>query len=334
MAIAGGVPTSEKPGPNDKFSAGASPDPVQADPGHVLPGSYDELWSMGKAALKSGDQQKAVHHLTMAINSAAKKMPRNQDGVATDADLAACNKETEGKLAKMLSERSGLYSRQSDHAAAIEDAETCTRADPQFEAGHLRLALAYEAAGAPLQVQLDACERGLASCPSSEVLVSRKWRLKKAIAEQPADTGKKASGDTTDEASMLESARRIADDPSDPRRAMAAGDWGSILATGAHGVQKDRAAAEKYLRIGSDGGDISAQRNLGLLFLEMERPGEAATELSKAAAAGDEQAVEVLAQLAKEAEAKRSELREKLEDLAADGDVRAKEMLRELDAQA
>lgn len=66
---------------------------------------------------------------------------------------------------------------------------------------------------------------------------------------------------------------------------------------------EDFVEAEKYLRIGSDGGDISAQRNLGFLLLQLERPGEAALELSKAAEAGDEQAVEVLAQLAKEAEA-------------------------------
>eukprot|EP00429_Kryptoperidinium_foliaceum_P079036 CAMPEP_0176224682 /NCGR_PEP_ID=MMETSP0121_2-20121125/21378_1 /TAXON_ID=160619 /ORGANISM="Kryptoperidinium foliaceum, Strain CCMP 1326" /LENGTH=400 /DNA_ID=CAMNT_0017563939 /DNA_START=8 /DNA_END=1207 /DNA_ORIENTATION=+ len=336
--------SGKKPGPNDKctcgsgakakkccFGAAASATSSLSEPGHVLPGSVDELWSMGKEALQAGDDKKALHHLTMAVNSAAKKMPRNKDGIATDADLAACNKETEGKLAALLSERSSLYLRTGDHAAAIEDAETCTRADPSYEKGHLRLAVAYEAAGAALQLQLEACERGVAACPSSEVLVARKWRLKKAIAEQPQGAGK-AAGDAGDrDESALEAARRLADDVADPRRAMAAADWGSILATGAHGVTKDFVEAEKYLRIGSDGGDISAQRNLGFLLLQLERPGEAALELSKAAEAGDEQAVEVLAQLAKEAEAKQAALREKLEELAQDGDERARQMLSELD---
>lgn len=101
--------------------------------------------------------------------SACNAASRPEDGIATDADLAACNKETEGKLAALLSERSSLYLRTGDHAAAIEDAETCTRADPSYEKGHLRLAVAYEAAGAALQLQLEACERGVAACPSSEV---------------------------------------------------------------------------------------------------------------------------------------------------------------------
>lgn len=60
----------------------AAPAPLgrlSAPTGHVLPGSVDELWSMGKEALQAGDDKKALHHLTMAVNSAAKKMPRNKE---------------------------------------------------------------------------------------------------------------------------------------------------------------------------------------------------------------------------------------------------------------
>merc|ERR1711920_663182 len=99
-------------------------------------------------------------------------------------DLEKFNKSSEGALAELLCGRSHVYIRQRDWDAAIEDARTCVKADPTFEKGHLRLIIAYEQAGASPVTQLDACERGLENCPHSEVLVTRKWRLKKAVAEQ------------------------------------------------------------------------------------------------------------------------------------------------------
>jgi TPR repeat protein len=51
---------------------------------------------------------------------------------------------------------------------------------------------------------------------------------------------------------------------------MAATDLGSALAVGAFGLSKDLKEAERYLRIGIEGGDVSAQRNLGLVLLDIE----------------------------------------------------------------
>ena len=108
-------------------------------------------------------------------------------------------------------------------------------------------------------------------------------------------------------------------------------DWGSILATGAHGVEKDVVAAERYLRAGADGGDAPSQRNLGMLLLELDRPEEAAEQLRAAASAGDEQAAETLRQLADEAARKVERARFQLGVLASQGDERAIEMLRQLE---
>ena len=51
---------------------------------------------------------------------------------------------------------------------------------------------------------------------------------------------------------------------------MAATDLGSALAVGAFGLSKDLVEAERYLRIGIEGGDVSAQRNLGLMLLDVD----------------------------------------------------------------
>ena len=91
---------------------------------------------------------------------------------------------------------------------------------------------------------------------------------------------------------------------------------------------------ERYLRIGSEGGDVAAQRNLGLLLIELGRAGEAAAYLQAAAKAGDKQAEGTLAQLQKEAELKTAELKQRLVLMASAGDVRAEEMLKELSVAA
>eukprot|EP00413_Alexandrium_margalefii_P008130 CAMPEP_0204526060 /NCGR_PEP_ID=MMETSP0661-20131031/8236_1 /ASSEMBLY_ACC=CAM_ASM_000606 /TAXON_ID=109239 /ORGANISM="Alexandrium margalefi, Strain AMGDE01CS-322" /LENGTH=350 /DNA_ID=CAMNT_0051531887 /DNA_START=39 /DNA_END=1091 /DNA_ORIENTATION=+ len=309
--------------------------PIQTPEGQVLPGSADELKEMANGALNSGQIVKAVHLYTMAIDLLARDMPRDQNGVASDANLQAWNKSSSGQLAKLLSNRSMAYLKQGDTEAAIEDADACTRADPAFEKGHLRLAVALESAAAPLPQQLEACERAVEACPTSQPLVARKWRLKKAAATQPTapgpqDTGAGAGAGVAPTA--VEEAQRLADDESDSRRAAAAADLGAVLAVGAHGLQKDLHRAEHYLRIGSAGGEIAAQRRLGLLLLELGRPVEAAQELTAAAAAGDEEAADTLRQLVGEASQKEVEARAKLEEMAEGGDVRAQQMLEELRA--
>mmetsp|Transcript_7222 Transcript_7222/g.20028 ORF Transcript_7222/g.20028 Transcript_7222/m.20028 type:complete len:342 (-) Transcript_7222:100-1125(-) len=290
--------------------------------GQVLPGSAEELRELANEALKCSEVTKATHLYTMAIDLLSKGIPRDQNGIAADADLLALNKSSSGQLAKLLSNRSLAHLKQGDAEAAAEDADACTRADPTFEKGHLRLLAALEALGAALPQQLEACDRALGACPESELLVTRKWRLKKAIAEQPRP-------DEASTAEAIAEAQRLADDPSDPRRAAAAADLGSVLAAGAHGQQKDTRRAEHYLRIGAEGGEVAAQRNLGLLLLELGRPAEAAQELSRAASAGDEQAADALHQLLAETRQKEAEARAKLEELAETGDVRALEMLGE-----
>lgn len=292
----------------------------------VLPGSVEELLPMAQEACKSGQESKALHLYTMAINSMARSMKIDKDGMASDEDLAACNKSTGGKLGEALAERSHLHLKKNDVPSALEDAETSVRADPKSEFCHLRLLEAYEATKQPLKVCLQLCEQGLESCPDSEVLVAAKWRLKKAIAEQADD-------DVKDAATAVQETRRAAEDASDPRHISAAADWGSLLATGAHGVTQDVDKAEKYLRIGAEGGDVVARRNLGMLLLELERPTEAAEELNKAANAGDDEAGGVLQQLAGEAADRQKEALAQLEAMASAGDPRARAMLEELRPQ-
>jgi TPR repeat protein len=82
---------------------------------------------------------------------------------------------------------------------------------------------------------------------------------------------------------------------------MASGDLGSALAVGAFGLAKDVAEAERYLRMGAGGGDVSSRRNLGLLLLEQGRLAEAMEQLGAAAQAGDTQAAATLQQVSQEA---------------------------------
>lgn len=272
---------------------------------------------------------------TMAIDKLAKGMPRDGDGVAADADLLSLNKSSEGKLASVLLDRSRAHLREGDAAAAMEDADTSTRADPASEEGYLCLAVAQAASGVSLQVQLETCERGIEECPASEVLINRKWKLKKAVAEQSlAPEGETVALEPhvqePSRGPCIENTRCIADDLSDPRHAMAAGDLGAALAVGAHGLAKDLAEAERYLRIGSDGGDVVAQRHLGMVLLELGRHVEAAEQLRDAAEAGDEEAAGLLGQLAEEARSQEKAARAKLEEMAARGDLRAAAMLQEL----
>jgi TPR repeat protein len=69
----------------------------------------------------------------------------------------------------------------------------------------------------------------------------------------------------------LAATRRASEDPLDPRHAMACADLGAAYAVGAYGVEKDEIRAEHFLRLGVQGGDLSAGRNLGLLLLDLGR---------------------------------------------------------------
>jgi len=308
-----------------KCSSSAAHTPVQEK--GILPGSASELQSKANEAARAGEHLKATHFYTMAIDVLARGLSKDSNGRASQDDLMKLNKSSQGQLAELLSGRSNCYLRQKDLAAAIEDAETCTTADPAFEKGHLRLAVAYEAAGVPLRLQLEACLRAVDECPGSEILVARKWRLKKALAEQRQE--EIAEPGETEDAWTIEKTRCLADDASDPRRCLAAVDLGRAFAAGAHGLEKDLNQALCYLRLGCEGGDVSAQRDLGLVLLELGRPVEAADELSQAAQAGDDEAAAVLTQLGEEAKAQEAEARAKLEELAQLGDPRAMRMLQE-----
>eukprot|EP00929_Paragymnodinium_shiwhaense_P016858 TRINITY_DN12551_c0_g1_i1.p1 TRINITY_DN12551_c0_g1~~TRINITY_DN12551_c0_g1_i1.p1 ORF type:complete len:347 (-),score=117.11 TRINITY_DN12551_c0_g1_i1:181-1221(-) len=308
--------------------------PVKGAQGAILSADVVELHDSANEAFKLGDYSKATHFYTMAIDVLAKGMPRDANGVAKDADLLSLNKRSEGRLAKLLANRSFTHLKQGDTDAAVEDAGTATRADPAFEKGHLRLLAALEAAGAPPRQLLEACEHAVEACIESEALVTRKWQLKKAVAAE-AEAAKKADRDACEEDASasgpcIEVTRRLADDPQDSRRPLAAADLGRSYAVGAHSLPKDLEKAEHYLRIAAEAGmDVAAWRDLGLLLLEKGRPTEAAEELSKAAKAGDEEAAAVMKHLAGEAEAKQAEALAKLEELAAAGDERAQAMLAE-----
>eukprot|EP00441_Pelagodinium_beii_P016350 CAMPEP_0197659834 /NCGR_PEP_ID=MMETSP1338-20131121/49317_1 /TAXON_ID=43686 ORGANISM="Pelagodinium beii, Strain RCC1491" /NCGR_SAMPLE_ID=MMETSP1338 /ASSEMBLY_ACC=CAM_ASM_000754 /LENGTH=336 /DNA_ID=CAMNT_0043236959 /DNA_START=15 /DNA_END=1025 /DNA_ORIENTATION=+ len=327
------TPENEKGscGSGNKAKNGYSSSPsrhtaVQA-PGELLPGSSSELLALGEAAAKASEHAKAAHFFTMAIDLLAKGMTLDSKGRASRADLQKLNTSSNGELTSLLSGRSQVYLRQGDLAAAVEDAETCTRADPAFEKGHLRLAVAYEAAAAPLELQLEACQRAVDECPGSQLLVARKWKLKKALAESTSQEERPVAA--TEEWTIADT-RSLADDSTDPRRPAAAADLGRALASGAHGLSKDLNEAARYLRLASSGGDVSAQRDLGLVLLDLGRPVEAADELSEAARAGDDEAAAVLQQLAAEAKAQEDEARAKLQEMAELGDPRAKQMLQEL----
>ena len=107
-----------------------------------------------------------------------------------------------------------------------------------------------------------------------------------------------------------------------------------ILKGGAYGEVKDLVEAERYLRIGAEGGDVGAQRNLGMLLLQSERAAEAAGYLRMAHGQGDEEAGSTLDALRREADALREQAVFKLKALAANGDARAKAMLEQLEAES
>ena len=179
--------------------------------------------------------------------------------------------------------------------------------------------------------QQDKTKRKRKSKKSGKTIKAQDGKVKAASAPAPT-VANNAAVDARIQA-QIEATRRIAEDASDPRRAMAAGDLGSLLATGAYGVPKDLALAEHYLRIGADGGDAGAQVNLGHLLLDRGLHVEAAKYLSAAAAQGSDAARELLGAIAGEAEEKRKAARRQLEKMAEEGDPRARSVLAEVQAR-
>eukprot|EP00908_Phaeocystis_cordata_P018780 Transcript_30241.p1 GENE.Transcript_30241~~Transcript_30241.p1 ORF type:complete len:307 (+),score=108.38 Transcript_30241:251-1171(+) len=297
------------------------------DPAHgrVAADSPAALKQAGNEALKT-DLARAAHMYTLGIDLCLKGADIDE---LTSADWYRLDGESNGALHALLANRSFAYLQQTDPAAAVVDAEYCCLARPEFAKGHMRLLAALEANGATASERRAACARGIRACPASAALKDEWSRLGEK--GDPAQTETEAAAAEAEAGLAL--TRRVAADPEDPRRFMAAGDLGSALAVGAHGLSKDVVEAERFLRQGASGGDVASQRHLGLLLLELGRPAEAAEVLRQAAAQGDEEAAATLTQLGQEATSKAEEARMKLAHLASEGDPRARAMLERLSAE-
>ena len=324
--------------------------------GQIDANSPADLKELGSKALAEGDVNRATHMYTLAIDMAVAQ--HGKEAPETQAAWMALDAASGGVVHALLSNRSLTLLKADDAMGAADDAEHCCLAKPDFAKGHLRLLAALSASKSPLDARRRACTRGLRACPSNKELQAARSFLdaeaKQAAAEAAAAAASEGGGaataaavpaasvgismgmdDETDEAMQIAATRLVADDPADPRRAMAAGDVGSALAVGAYGLTRDVEEAERYLRIGADGGDAAAMRNLGLLLLETspERAGEAAEHLRDAARRGDEDAAGALSSLSNEARQKQEQALFKLRAMASAGDARAVEMLKAFEAE-
>ena len=337
------------------------------DPLKIDGSSPDALKTQGNAALRRGELTLAARLYTLGIDLAlaGSAVP------TTAAEWFAADKAAgaaDGVLHKLLSNRSLAHCRDGDVGAAIDDARACCAASPGFAKGHVRLLDALKSARAPMEEVHTAAQRGVLACPRDETLRLKAEAIAQAVAAVvAADSGGRASsaaatpstkqsrasagkqsastaatkrsvrfGDDAVSSRMAET-RRIAGDATDPRRAMAAADLGAALAVGAHGLAQDEREAERFLRIGEEGGDAVARRHLALLLLDQSRrigrsgaSSEAAALLRKGADAGDDEAKSILVALAAEAKQQAEHARFQLEALATKGDPRAIEMLAQL----
>ena len=312
----------------------------------------------GNKAFAAGDDLRAARMYTLGIDLCFEAAARAKKVPTSPAEWFAADRASGGMLHMLLSNRSMVMLKQEDFAAAAEDAEHCCKAKPDFVKGHLRLLAALKANGASLPERMEAADRARRACPGSKPIRDAKAELSVEAGEgEPEDDAAGAGGGATrgaaaaaaaaaagssttgkdGDASVLAAAmaatRRAADDASDPRHALAAGDLGSALAVGAHGLSKDVKEAERYLRLGSEGGDAGSQRNYGLLLLEQGRSVKAAEQLHKAAQQGDDEATAVLTRLGEEAKEKRKEAMKQLRVMAEQGDPRAVAMLKQLEEQ-
>ena len=296
---------------------------IDAQHGQVDAQNPSALKDAGNDAVRCGDWQRASHMFTLGIDMIVGPTEPKEPG-----DWYGLDMRSKGVLHPLLSNRSLAQLHLKDYAAACEDADLCCMARPDFAKGHLRLLAALKANEAPLEERQQACRRGLRACPQCKELLDAKVALD---AEGCVDPSQMASEDEALAlAAQLRATKLIADDPSDPRAPMAAGDYGSALALGAHGVAKDLSEAERYLRLGAEGGDAGSARALGMLLIQQDEPAQAAEYLRIAALAGDEDAIDALTDLKNEADSQRKEAIFKLKALADKGDERAKAKLAEL----
>ena len=203
------------------------------DPAHgrVVADSPAALKQAGNEALKT-DLARAAHMYTLGIDLCLKGADIDE---LTSADWYRLDGESNGALHALLANRSFAYLQQTDPAAAVVDAEYCCLARPEFAKGHLRLLAALEANGATASERRAVCARGIRACPASAALKDEWSRLGEK--GDPAQTETEAA--VAEAEAGLALTRRVAADPEDPRRFMAAGDLGSALAVGAHGLSKD-----------------------------------------------------------------------------------------------
>ena len=313
-----------------------------------------KLKEVAARAIKEGDYVRACRMYTFAIDmlvqpavggsglgleppsaQASDRLADVSSGIGNDdaaaRDWISLERTSSGLLHVLLSNRSFAHYKKGDWSAAAEDAELCVCACPTFVKGHLRLLLAMEQAEAPAEERARVIGRALRACPGAKPLLLARDALVKSMGAS-FEHAMAADGAKAVQAQMVET-KRIADDASDPRHPIAAGDYGTALATGAFGVTQDNEAAEKYLRRGADLGDVASAKNLGLLLLSLHRPAEAAEYLRKAADAGDADALDTLQELGREADRKRDAAMFKLRAMAEQGDEKARALLAQLDAE-
>ncbi|GMH94942.1 hypothetical protein TrVE_jg8247 [Triparma verrucosa] len=283
------------------------------------------LKNQGNEALNKGDYVTAGRMYTLGIDLILDG--RSNEELVKPGVLHVLDNNSNHVLHALFSNRSLAMLKQKDAAAAKEDAELCTLAKPDFAKGHLRLLAALDVDGASVEERRAVVMRALLSCPDNAEL--RGMELRYAL-----DTDGGVSNDVSvDGAEVIRETIKVASQEGHPQRAMACGDVGSAYACGAHGLEKDVVKAETFLKQGMELGDGASARNLGLLFLDLQRVQEAAPALKKAADLGDDEAKSILQQIAGEAEKKKEEMIKKLRKMADMGDQRAVEMIREFEQQ-
>ena len=319
---------------------------IKPEHGRVI-NDPEQLKIAAAKAVKLKEYPRATHMYTLAIDlllenaksvAAPDTSTDNEDKADKDApktyDWRALDAKSNGLLHVLLSNRSFTHFRCHDYLAAAEDAENCVQCAPTFVKGWLRL-LAAIAEGTKetnhiAQSVTDRARviaRGLRANPGAKpLMLAREALVKEASVEVvlavEADEAKKLR-------EQLQMTKVVADDSSDPRHVMAAGDYGSALAVGAHGLEKNVEEAEKYLKLGSDGGDAASAKNYGHLLLKLDRAVEASAQFAHAAELGDPEAEETLRSLGVEADVQREEAMNKLRKLAEAGHPQAVEMLKE-----
>ena len=141
----------------------------------------------------------------------------------------ALDAASKGVLHLLLSNRSLAFLKLDDPAAAVDDAEHCCLAAPGFAKGHLRLLAAMQAHGTSVADRRRACIRGLRACPSNRDLIEAMQELDAEVRAGGAGEGlgvaaaeEEAEASPACLAATMQATRRIANDPKDPRRALAA----------------------------------------------------------------------------------------------------------------